>query len=270
MKDNKIKEIPGFYYDYEKNRYFPLKNCHNKVFSDYLETKNKKLIENKNLEDRKTHIIENKNNLDFNPTQKNPKFTCKNVSFFNLLRNITKFKKPEIMSNDNIIKVLNNYRMDRIYVKEFKIRFKDNKYELVFFDDKNFLLTLDNTTDNLSTIYVEKISLNLDNAVQTSYIREIKMKYKDKKFNTFKIIENLLIVISNYEVFIVRINELFNLDKLIIFYYNLNPEIFNKNNIPTYFDFPKIQLIEKNNNGIYILCFLIYKSINNLIRNYNF
>ena len=46
----KVKEIPGFYYDYEKNRYFSNKNAHNQSYSDFLSNKNKTIVKNKMID----------------------------------------------------------------------------------------------------------------------------------------------------------------------------------------------------------------------------
>ena len=35
-EETKVREIPGFYFDYEKNRYFPNKNAHMNTFSNFL------------------------------------------------------------------------------------------------------------------------------------------------------------------------------------------------------------------------------------------
>jgi hypothetical protein len=323
MKNSKVKEIPGFYFDYEKNRYFPITNAHNKVYSEYMKDKNKHVVESKTIEEKLTSVsgvcgvsgesksyspcstvtlnlnknIDNRSTNCFNYIDKSSSNTSKyirsssdenfdnyctnHISFFyqescfKLLSN-KKFN-TDIVANLKFFKNLSSHSdLHRIWLKDVKIKYRDNKYESVFFEDKKFIFTLDNCAlDQHSRIYIDIVDLKKSNnntnnssygsytpnSYETSQIREIKLKYKDKKFNSFKIIQNLLVLVCKFEVFVLFIDELFTLDTQSIFfyYYNFSNDIPNKENIPLNLDIPDVRIIQREN-GITKLAFLYYKS----------
>ena len=250
----KVRDLPGLYYDYEKNRYFPIKNAHNKSYSDFLSNKNKTIVKNKLIEkSHETKIQQTKSYLKSSNEW--------NFSLFNMMKNLNQMNKSQILENTNLTKLKYNIEIENIFVKELKPKFRDNKYQMICVDNRNFLFTLDKTNeDSISRILIDTIILKKpDNSVESVQIREISLKYKERQFNTFKIVENLLILVSSFEIFVIRINELLSLDTLRTFYYNFYMDIPNKHQIPINFDFPDVKIVDYSKEKLK-LAFLFYKS----------
>src|SRR5690242_8447503 len=116
--------------------------------------------------------------------------------------------------------------------------------------------------ENKSCIIIEEIILK-DNIIDLNQIRTISFQYRARTFNLFKVVENILILISEFELFFIRLDELFSLSPIKISHYNFLPNLFKAKHIPLTFEWPVIDHNEKNE-----LILLFYKSKILLIVNY--
>lgn len=150
--------IPGFYYDKSKNRYFSLKD---KEILNQINNKNKEKAENK--------IIYKKN---------------KNLSFFDMIH----FSR--IMENKNLKKYFNraNYLKDSNYIN---IEYDEDKFpnNIYLFYKNKYLLILDYSNDNNNST-----SISIYDIYQNIFIKKIII---EEFYNDFSIIENNLILIDN-------------------------------------------------------------------------
>ena len=173
-----IYNIPGFYYDKQKNRYFSLKD------KDILNEMNKK-SNNINFENK---IITKKSNNISN-----------NISFFNMIHSSYILEKKTLQKLYNRVKYLksSNY-IDINYEGE---KYPNNIY--LFYNNK-YLLILDYYTENnnnYTTIMVHDI-------INNKFIKKIII---EEFYNDFIILENNLILIDN----ITKISIINDINKII-------------------------------------------------------
>jgi hypothetical protein len=245
----KVREIPGYYFDYEKNKYFPIKNAHMKSFTEFITEKHKNIIKNENIKINSKEKGKLKEN-------KIPKISneIKNLSLFQLLRNSKKLHQEEIKENIHYKQKIQNHISEHLFTKEIKHKTNYNKYNLLKFNNKFFIVTLDNNEEN-TKILIEEIIIN-GNIFDTVKIRELDFQYRNKTFNSFKLIDNFLIMIFNFELFFIKLDDIFKLTAPEIIYNNFSNIIdFKKKRMPLTFEWP---IIKKIGNKKFILLF--YKS----------
>lgn len=261
-EETKIREIPGFYFDYEKNRYFPNKNAHMKTFSNFLSIKNDKTIENKKFEQKikleksKEKKLRQENIISKEKRNLILQSNLKKFSIFSLVSKQKFFDKNSLIINYKLKEFKENNCLKNFSVKELKYKVRANRYEFTAYENKKFLFTLDNSEET-SRILIEYIFVKSNSEVEYNLIREIKFSYKHKNFNSFKIVNHCLFIYCEYDLFIVRLNEIFSLtkDEIKIYHVNLHKYLFKLKNIPLTFDWP---LIKKKNRREFIILF--YKS----------
>lgn len=266
-EETKVREIPGFYFDYEKNRYFPNKNAHMNTFSNFLSIKNDKTIENKKFEQKikleksKETKLKQENIVS---KEKRNLILHSNITKFSIFSLVSKqnfFHKNSLIINNKLKEFKENNCIKNFSVKELKYKVRTNKYEFTAYENKKFLFTLDNS-EEISRILIEYIFVKSNSEVDYNPIREIKFSYKHKIFSSFKIVNNCLFIYCEYDLFMVRLNEIFSLtrDEIKIYHVNLHKYLFKLKNIPLTFDWP---LIKKKSRREFIILF--YKSKNKYI-----
>jgi len=217
-EQNSEIEIPGFYYDKNKNRYFSLKD--REILNE---------IKNKTIDKNEPKIINNK-----------PK---KPLSHFNMI-----FKSRILEKN-----ILNKFYDRKNYLKNsnyINIEYTGDKFPnniYLFYMDK-YLLTLDYFNDNnnrMTTIIIHDIINNV-------FIKKIII---ENIYNDFMILENNLIlidnitkisIINNINNIIKSKDKMINIDIINIFTIKIN----NIDNISMVYKWPFIAL---NNNIYYYL-----------------
>jgi len=160
--NNKTLDIPGFYFDIEKNRYFPIDNKNKgclKSYSDIIEEKNKRNINQKIMK------YNNKNNQ---------------ISFFQLIRFQKFYQNSFINKNINKQNMLsNNFVITSLGEKNDNLPYK-------IFNEKYFIkLQYDS---NYTCLLVIKIN-------DQNYIKKVII---EEKFDNFKIVEDSIFLIKNY------------------------------------------------------------------------
>ena len=160
--NNKTLDIPGFYFDIEKNRYFPIDNKNKgclKSYSDIIDEKNKRNINQKIMK------YNNKNNQ---------------ISFFQLIR----FQK--FYQNSFINKNINKQNMLSNNFVITSLGEKNDNFPYKIFNEKYFIkLQYDS---NYTCLLVIKIN-------DQNYIKKFII---EEKFDNFKIVEDSIFLIKNY------------------------------------------------------------------------
>ena len=160
--NNKTLDIPGFYFDIEKNRYFPIENKNKgclKSYSDIIDEKNKRNINQKIMK------YNNKNNQ---------------ISFFQLIR----FQK--FYQNSFINKNINKQNMLSNNFVITSLGEKNDNFPYKIFNEKYFIkLQYDS---NYTCLLVIKIN-------DQNYIKKFII---EEKFDNFKIVEDSIFLIKNY------------------------------------------------------------------------
>jgi hypothetical protein len=261
-EEKKVREIPGFYFDYEKNRYFPNKNAHMNTFSNFLNNKNEKTIENKKFEEKikleKSKEKKLKHEEKFNKENRNVilKKDETKYSIFSLISNQKFIDKNSLIKNNKLKEFKENHLIKNFSVKELKYKVRANKYEFITYENKKFLFTLDNSEES-SRILIEHIFVKPNLEVEYDQIRELKFSYRHKTFSSFKVVNNHLFIYCEFDLFMVRLNEIFSLsrDEIKLYHVNLHNYLFKIKNIPLTFDWP---IIKKKTRREFIILF--YKS----------
>jgi hypothetical protein len=127
---------------------------------------------------------------------------------------------------------------------------------LITYENKKFLFTLDNSEES-SRILIEHIFVKPNLEVEYDQIRELKFSYRHKTFSSFKVVNNHLFIYCEFDLFMVRLNEIFSLsrDEIKLYHVNLHKYLFKIKNIPLTFDWP---IIKKKTRREFIILF--YKS----------
>jgi hypothetical protein len=269
-----IREIPGYYYDYEKKKYFPIKNSHMKVFSEYLSDKNKKIV---SIEGEKTKFSSKDSNSRLNKNFESERKIRKgdlerpeNFSLYKLVNISKMLKSPIVHSNKNYKNLIKSHINSNLFVEELKYKSYLEKYEFLHFDGKDFLCTLNNSEEK-TKILIERIIIKKSQTgkfvLDIVNVREIIFTFGDKNFTNFKFLKTqnkeettlrYLIVVSNFELFFITLEEIFTLKEPKFFSVNLTKNVRYKN-IPCTYDWPMI--LPTNKRDEFIL--LYYKCKNN-------
>ena len=161
--------IPGFYYDKEKNRYFPLKD--------------KEILKEIKEQQKQQNKNENENEKEIKGIQKSIS-RSNNLSYFNMIHssrnmetNVLKnlYNRTEFLKNSNYIEI--QYEGDK---------FPNNIYS---FYKKKYLLVLDYFNDNnVST------TITIHDIVNNKFIKKLII---EEFYNDMIIIQNNLILIDN-------------------------------------------------------------------------
>ena len=163
INNNNIIDIPGFYFDFEKQRYFPIENKNKgslKSYSDIIEEKNKRNINQK--------IIKYNNNKS------------NQISNFQLIRYQKYYENSFINKNINKQNMLsNNFMITSLGEKNDNLPYK-------LFNEK-FLIKLQYDI-NYTCLLIIKIN-------NENYIKKIII---DEKFDNFKIVEDSIFLIKDY------------------------------------------------------------------------
>ena len=172
---NYEREIPGFYYDKIKNRYFSLKD------KEIIDKIKNKTVNKKN--ENETKMINNQKNLSSFKLMLSSKFLEKKI-----LNNF--YDRKKYLKNSNYINI--EYDGDK-YPNNIYL-FYLNKYLLVldYFNDNNNDMTTIVIHDIINNIFIKKIII-------------------EETYNDFMIIENNLILIDN----IIKISFINNFNNII-------------------------------------------------------
>jgi hypothetical protein len=255
-----VREIPGFYYDYEKNRYFPLKNNNMTYFSEYINQNNQNIIKNKNIKQEKDEKYEQQKII--NAKKEKPK----SVSLFNMIKNLKtniNFKK-EMQKNEKFKSLVLNYNKNNINLLEIKKKSTFCMYEIMKIQKYEFLLTFDHSDYENEFIFENiKIIKEYNNYItKLEPYSKFKFEFSDKIFESFKIIENYLILVKATELFLIDIESLLNPSSNQIIYYNdFKNNLQKMKNLPMTFKWPIIKKINYRNStkkNYYVL--LYYRS----------
>ena len=161
--NNNIIDIPGFYFDIDKNRYFPIENKNKgslKSYSDIIEEKN-----NRNI---------NQKIIKYNNIKNNQ------ISNFQLIRYQKFYENSFINKNINKQNILsNNFKIISLGEKNDNLPYKifNEKYLIKLQYDFNYTFLL-------------VIKINNENYIKKFIIEE--------KFDKFKIVEDSIFLIKNY------------------------------------------------------------------------
>lgn len=239
-----VREIPGYYFDYEKNKYFLITNDHTKRFSDYLQEKDKKIITEiehiTKIQKSKSKII------DINKL-----FQTNKQSLFHLISNSKFMDKNEINFSKSIMNLKTKQIHENIIVQELKLKQWFHQFVLFNFQNHDFVMTFDNSL-NKTKIFIEKIISDNENkpTINVSSLRYFEPEYKNSQFSSVKIIDDFLILIYKEELFFICLNEIFyTQDKLKVFHHKFQI----KKTPPQTFKWPIIKKLSKNNE--YLLLF---------------
>ena len=224
------KEIDGLYYDKELNRYFPTKNNLMDSFSDYIKKQNKRLVINKNNE----III----NIDAPQTE----------SMFNLIKSFKINTKSYLKQNKKFLEIKDNFIANNIKIEKIKMKFHLCDYCLFSYQDKSFMITLDNT-ENHSHLMIEEI-INFNNQFETIKVRDIFLKYFDKKCEKIKAFDNWILIYFQKEIFFICIENIFNTKNIDIFLFNFQKYFQSMLKMPLTYEWPIIKKIENNEYGL--------------------
>src|SRR5690606_10870449 len=135
-----VRDIPGFYFDYKMNRYFPIKNTHTKTFSEYIKQKNEKTIMNEMH--KKKGIREVKD--------------IPSISIYKLISSAFKIDKKDLVSNPNLIQIRTERIKKDLKIIELKKKAFLTKYDMLRFNNIDYLVSLENT-ENKNNLYIERI-----------------------------------------------------------------------------------------------------------------
>lgn len=245
-KNNNIREIPGYYYDYEKERYFPLKNSHMKSFSEFIETKNKIIAKNIEIKNYKKDTIKNKT-VELNPD-----------SMFNIITRIKNLKVQEIRNNKNYNKIIYNFKVNNLNVIDLKIKDQNTIYQLSNLTD-SFLISYD-TSDIDNIFLVEKIENLNGEILRLKKHKVLRIKFRENNFDDFRIFNNeFILIIDRKLIFIDNQALIFDNEKAkgSVKFIDLTYNLRSLKIVPENFRWPIIQ--QNSNNSQFILLF--YKCI---------
>jgi hypothetical protein len=203
-----VLEIPGFYFDYEKNRYFPLKNSHMQSFSDYKQNLQASVVKSKQDKHNKEKT-KRKNSLE----------DTKHISLYKLISHLNIFNKTDIMKSNSVNQKLFEYRKANLKLIELKKKAYATHYSLMKFNNNNYICSF-NTHENTNNIYIEEIIQEADGTINLTVLRHINVIYGDCTFKSFRVVDNLLILIKGYDLCFIPINGILQLRKSKVFHIN--------------------------------------------------
>jgi hypothetical protein len=232
-----VMEIPGFYFDYEKDRYFPLKNPHMQTFSEHTKRVNNEVIKSKqHKHERGVKKSVNKQIDDA-------------LSVYYLKTHSYGFNKNQIIGNLNMKAAKTEYLKRKIGIYELKKKAYMTKYELMRIDGLYYLISFD-TIENSNNLYIERLAQE-EGDIDLQNLRHVTVKYGDFIFKNLKVINNLIALVKGYELFFIPIQEILNLKKAKVFHINLNDR-FKLKKYPITFNWP---IIKQITNDDYIILF---------------
>ncbi len=237
---NTIREIPGYYFDYAQNKYFPLTNSHTRKYSEYLNEKNTKHIKNVKIR-KENNIVENNDNVQSLPLK------SKDYSMFKLLNSSNRIKGESLFNNINYKERNKDFLSESILFKEIRYRDSQEKYNYCNLGGINLLIILDNSYDSYSKILIEEICANEETLQATILVKSITIRNRNKKIDNIQIINreedtNYILIFYEFELVILDIEDLMFNNEYSLFKINLKHNLKGLNSIPKTIDWPVVTL----------------------------
>src|SRR5690606_28849778 len=110
------------------------------------------------------------------------------------------------------------------------------------FNNIDYLVSLENT-ENKNNLYIERIIKG--DILDTKLIRFINFIFNEVVFTSFKVVNDLPILIKDYNIYFIPMYELFSLNKVKIFNLDVSQQ-FKLNKYSLTFDWPIIKYLKDN------------------------